>query len=555
MAVEKDVVVIGAGGAGLAAAIVAARHGLKVLVVEKTSLYGGATAWSGGNVWVPGNSFAAQAEIYDDRERVKKYLQSILGDNFDTDSVSEFLDAAPRMLNFFQDQTAVQFELQSKFADQYPQIDGASTGGRCVTPLPFDGKKLGSEFDRLRGPLEQVNAPFGMMIGFGDIEHLKSVGKSLKSFLHVLTMVGRHLKDKLLYKRSTRLTMGNALAARLLRSALDAGVEFWRDTSAEQLMFDGDSIAGVRVKREGVAAQVRARRGVVLASGGFSANQQMRDQWLPYPQFHVSHMPDGNTGDGINMALASGAQLRDSNQQNGDWVVSSVMTEADGTQTKCLHTILDRPKPGCIAVNMDGKRFCNEADRNMVAAMHSSNSVPAYLICDQRFLKKYGLGLLSPGGFGLTKYIEAGYLIKAESLAALAQVIKIDAAALENTVQRFNQFALQGVDEDFGKGESVQDRDNGDAMHQPNPCLGPLDEAPFYAVKILPGDASTWLGLNVDAKSRVLSSDHEVIKGLYAVGLDANSLWCGVSPALGANNTLSLTRGYIAAMSLVSKAS
>lgn len=554
MALEKDIVVVGAGGAGLAAAIVAARQGLKVLVIEKTGVYGGATAWSGGNVWVPVNSFAAEFGIYDDRERAFKYLQQVLGVDFDADSVRAFLDAAPRMLNFFQDHTAVQFELQSKFADLYPLMDGASKGGRCVTPLPFDGKKLGHEFNYLRGPLEQVNAPFGMMIGFGDIEHLKGAGKSLKSFLHVLTMVGRHVKDKLLYKRSTRLTMGNALAARLLRSALDSGVEFWRETDAQQLLMEAGTVTGLYVKREGVTVKVKARRGVILASGGFSANKEMRDRWLPFAGHHVSHMPEGNTGDGINMALASGGQLSDHNRQNGDWVVSSVMKDRDGRQTKCLHTILDRPKPGCLAVNMAGQRFCNEADRNMVAAMHASNSVPAFLIGDQRFIKKYGMGLVNPGGIGLKKFIESGYLVKANSLAELAQAIHIDAEALEATVQRFNLFARHGADEDFGKGTSVQDRDNGDALHKPNPCLGELVEAPFYAVKILPGDASTWLGLSVDARCRVLSGDNTVIRGLYAVGLDANSLWCGVPPALGANNTLSLTRGYIAAMDMVAEA-
>ncbi len=548
--ITKDVVVIGAGGAGLTAAIVAAHQGLDVLVVEKTGVYGGATAWSGGNVWVPGNSLAAQTGLVDDRKSALQYLEAVVGADLDRELMESFLESAPKMIDFFQQNTAVQFEVQQHFSDTHMDLEGAKRTGRCVTPLPYNGRQLGQEFKYLRTPLEQVNAPFGMMIGFNDIQHFQGLGRSLPSFLHVVKMVLGFVLDKVLYSRGTRLTMGNALAARLVRAALDAGVQMWRDTPARELIQADGRVCGVIVDRDGRGERVAARQGVLLASGGFSASEPMRRKYIPFPEQHISLMPDSNTGDGIAMALSVGARMEEGNAHNGDWVVVSVMTRSDGAVTKCLHTVLDRPKPGCIAVNLDGNRFANEAARDMIDAMHQTGSVPAFLICDQRFIKKYGMGLVRPGGLGLKRYIETGYLLTATDLHSLANAMEIDSDALEATVSRFNQFADSGVDEDFGRGAREQERATGDPEHGPNPCLGALRMAPFYAVKIFPGDASTWIGLRIDGSARVLGAHGSPIPGLYASGLDANSLWRGYPPSLGANNTLSLTLGYIAAMEM-----
>lgn len=547
---ERDVIVVGAGGAGLATAVAAAHQGLDVLVVEKSAFYGGATAWSGGNVWAPANSLLREKGEEDCQGDALAYLEAVVGEHLDPDLARAFLDAVPQMVDFFQYRTPVKFQVQSRFADHYPGMPGACRTGRCLTPVPYDGRKLGPALRHLREPLEQVNAPFGMMIDYEDVDHLRDMTQSVRSLWYVAGMLMRLLWDKLRHARGTRLTMGNALVARLVRAALDSGVEIQLETSARQLVHGAGRVTGVIAEHRGRPRLLKARRGVVLATGGFSADETLRRQFIPFPEQHVSLMPDENDGSGIRMGLNAGGSLGEGNRNNADWVVVSVGRKSDGSSVKCLHTVLDRPKPGCIAINRAGQRFCNEAARDMVEAMHRTSSVPAYLICDSRFIKKYGLGLVKPGGLGLKSFLASGYLIKAADVAELAALTGVDHHTLQGTIDRFNQLARQGHDQDFGRGNSDYDRTNGDHDHAPNPCLGPLDKPPYYGVKIYPGDASTWVGLRIDSRTRVLDGKGVPVAGLHAVGLDAHSLWRGTAPSLGSNNTLSLTLGYITAMTL-----
>ena len=288
----------------------------------------------------------------------------------------------------------------------------------------------------------------------------------------------------------------------------------------------------------------------MLASGGFSANPEMRARFIPFAEHHVSLVPDTNTGDGINLALEAGGVMDKDNVSNGAWTVMSLAREADGRVIKFPHIFLDRSKPGCIAVNREGRRFTDEATLDMVKDMHATGSVPAHLVCDHRFIKKYGLGMVKPGGLGLKKWIANGYIITAPTLRELAALIDCDAANLEDSAARMTRYAAEGQDPDFGKGGNASDRAMGDPNHAPNPCLGPVDTPPFYAVRILPGDSTTTLGLRVDSRARVLDSAGNPIPGLYAAGLDMNSLWRGAPPANGGNNTLSLTFGYLDALDM-----
>jgi hypothetical protein len=261
-------------------------------------------------------------------------------------------------------------------------------------------------------------------------------------------------------------------------------------------------------------------------------------------------VPEGNTGDGLNNALAAGAGFDGDNHHNAGWVVVSVQREADGHVRKFPHLFLDRGKPGCIAVNAQGQRFGNEATTNLVEPMHRTGSVPAHLICDDHFIRRYGLGLVRPGGFGLRRLSAAGYIISAPTLETLAVRIGAPPASLAATVARFNTQAASGVDDDFGRGREKADHFMGDATHRPNPCLGPIEKGPFHAVQIFPGDSTTTVGLRVDRSARVLDANGATIPGLQAVGLDMNSLWRGRAPGNGANNTLGLTFGFIAAQAL-----
>jgi glycine/D-amino acid oxidase-like deaminating enzyme len=549
--IEKDVVVVGSGGAGLTAATVAARSGLDVLLVEKTHFFGGTTALSGGGIWVPGNRLAAEAGLDDDAAQATQYVEAVVGPSLRTDLLAAFLEAAPKMVDFLQSQTAVQFIVQRGFPDWHPGTPGFKADGRLLSPIEFDGRSLGPYFAQLRPALTEFNAPGGMMIGLGDMPHIAQVTRSFASFKHMAKLVLRYGRDRLSYPRGTRLVMGNALAARLLRSALDAKVELWRDTAMQGLLVEGGTVQGLTVQHEGRAVQVRARRGVILATGGFSANAQMRQQYIPYPEHHVSLVPEGNTGDGLAQALQLGARFDGDNLSNAGWVVVSVLKKADGTISKFPHLFLDRGKPGCIAVNRQGQRFGNESTTNLVEPMHRSGSVPAHLICDDLFIHKYGLGLVRPGGFGLKGLIEAGYILRADSIEALAERIGADPVGLAATVERFNGYAAAGHDPDFGRGSQPSDFAMGDRNHQPNPCLGAIERGPFYAVQVFPGDSTTTVGLRVDAQARVLDGHDQPIPGLHAIGLDMNSLWRGRAPANGANNTLGLTFGFIAARALL----
>ena len=307
--ISADVVVVGSGGAGLTAATVAARHGLDVLLVEKTGYFGGTTALSGGGIWVPGSSLAAQAGIHEAPGMASRYVHEVVGPTLRSDLLEAFLEAAPRMVDYLHSHTVTRFLLQRGFADWHPQATGFSRDGRLLCPLEYDGRELGTHFGLLRPPLAEFNAPGGLMIGLGDMAHAANMTRSFTSFRHMARLALAFGIDRLRYPRGTRLTMGNALAARLLRSALDARVMLWRNAPMQRLLFEDGRVTGVEVMKGGVPVTVKARRGVVLSSGGFSANEDMRRQYIPYAEHHVSLVPEGNTGDGLNTALALGGQF------------------------------------------------------------------------------------------------------------------------------------------------------------------------------------------------------------------------------------------------------
>lgn len=550
MAMEWDAIIVGSGAAGLTAAVTAARKGLKVLVVEKTHVFGGTTAISGGGIWIPGNHHQRAAGIPEPEGAARKYIQGVVGADLRNEVLDAYLQAGPEMVRFLEDKTEVCFALADHSPDWHPEIEGFSKEGRLLRPLEYRTAKLNGHVDELRDPRSEFNAPMGFMVDLPDLPHLDQMKSSAKSMLYMLKIIGQYGVDKLLgRRRGSRITMGNALAARLLRSALDAGVTLWRDTPVKALVAGPDGVTGVQVERNGATETLTARKGVVLASGGFSANEQLRRAYMPYPDQHISIMAGCNTGDGMNMGLEAGGVVDGTNVANGVWSVVSTMKKEDGSTAIYAH-LIDMAKPGCIAVDKDGKRFGNEASNVFVEYMHKAGAVPARLVADAEFVKKYGLGLCLPGAMGLKKLVKAGYLVEAATLDELAAKIGVDAAGLQATVATMNGYAQTGKDPDFHKGDSFLDRDLGDYRHGPNPCLGPVQTGPFYSVQIFPGDGSTTVGLKIDGEARVLTNDGRVIPGLYAAGLDANSIWRGNAPAHGCNVGPAMTLGYIAARSL-----
>lgn len=550
---DFDIVVLGSGAGGLTAATVAALGGSRALVLEKCAVFGGSAAVSGGVVWVPNNSGMAAIGIADSREKAALYLRRVLGNRARWDLIDAYLDTAPEMFDYMAAHTAVQLVPRPIGPDYQSEEEGATPGGRMVDPAIYDGRALGPLFDKLRAPLPTFLLFGGMMVGKYDVDMLLRSWRSPKAFGHAARLVLRYVRDRLsFHKRGTRLALGNALAARLLRSAVDAGVTLRSEATATAIYQDASgAVLGVRVAQDGGVRSVRSHRAVVLATGGFPGNADMVRAQLPFPELHESMVPASNSGDGIRLGLAAGGQLDDINRDNAFWTPVSVMRDAAGATIKCPHLITDRSKPGLIAVNQLGRRFVNEASsyHDFVAVMHQehahSPTIPAYLICDSRFIRKYGLGLVRPGPAPLGRFLRAGYLFRGATLAGLAAAIGVPSESLEATVVEANVAARTGVDAAFGKGTTGYNRYLGDPGHRPNPCLGPIDRAPFYAVRIHPGDIGTSLGLRTDASARVLDGQGALIAGLYACGNDMNSVMAGNYPSGGITLGPALTFGYI----------
>lgn len=547
-AMQYDVVVMGSGAAGLTAALVAAKAGLRVCVLEKAARFGGTTAISGGGIWIPGSPQAKAAGVADSIETAREYVLGVVGNRADRGLIDAYLAAGPAMIEWLADNSKAQFLISPPSSDWYPEVPGAVDFGRLLAPEEYDGKQLGQNFDRLSPPRHEFNAPGGMMIDLFDLPYIARL-PAPGALWHMAKIAIRFARDKRKLGRGSRLTMGTALAGRLFKSALDAGVELFENAPVEGLMVEDGKVAGVTATVNGQTTEIRASRGVILASGGFSANAAMRQAYIPFPEQHVSILPYANTGDGIAAAQVAGAAMGAENHANAVWAVVSKRTREDGYVERYAH-LIDMSKPGCIAVDKLGARFGNEASVHFVEAMHATDTVPAHIVADAKFVKKYGFGLVLPGGGKIREMVACGYLKRGTTLAELAAQIGVDPTGLEATVVLNNAYAATGADPEFAKGGSQIDCEIGDPKHGPNPCLGPIGDAPFYAIEIFPGDGSTTVGVKIDAQCRVVGEDGAPIPGLYAAGLDANSIWQGKSPAHGCNVGPAMVTGFIAGKSV-----
>jgi len=539
-----DVVVMGSGAAGLTAALVAAKAGNSVAVLEKADHFGGTTAISGGGIWIPVSPQAKAEGVDDSIEVARNYVLGVVGNRAERALIDAYLKNGPEMIEWLAANSETVFQISPPSSDWYPEVPGAVDFGRLLAPSEYDGKKLGKNFDRLQKPRQEFNAPGGMMIDLFDLPYIAKL-PSPGALWHMAKIAIRFALDKRKLGRGSRLTMGNALAGRLLQSAIDAGVDLYEATPVEGLVTSDGKVTGVRATVKGVSTEITANKGVILASGGFSANAEMRKAYIPFAQQHVSILPYENTGDGILSAQSAGAVMGAENHVNAVWAVVSKRTRADGYIERYAH-LIDMSKPGCIAVNTAGQRFGNEASVHFVEAMHATGTVPAHIIANAKFVKKYGMGLVLPGGGKIKEMVACGYMKTGKTLAELAAQIGVDAAGLEAAAAKVNADAAAGKDKQFGKGETQIDIEIGDPKHSPNACFGPLGDGPYYAIEIFPGDGSTTVGVKIDDQCRVIGKDGAPIAGLYAAGLDANSIWQGKSPAHGCNVGPAMVTGYIA---------
>lgn len=554
---EYDVVVIGSGAGGLATAVAAARRGARVLVAEKAATCGGATACSGGWMWTPRHRFARAAGVHEDIEEPLTYLRHRLGDEFDEPRARTYLEGAPNMVDFFEEETALQFVPGERVADIHGETPGAASGHRQVAPKPVRLTTLGDDVARLlrRQMYETSFLGMGIMAG-PDLQAFLHATRSPKAFWHCAVRVTRHLLDLLLHRRGQSLVNGTALIGRLLRSTLDAGVEIRVETAAVALDTDGSGgVRGVTLESSGLRTVVRARHGVVLATGGFSNNVQLRREVFPRTptgREHWSLPPDeAGTGDGLRLAEAVGGRLDRSPASPVAYCPVSTVRYPGGRIGIFPH-ILDRGKPGVIGVVASGERFVNEANGyhdytlGMLAAVPDGEEVCSWLVADAAYVKYYPLGMAKPFPVPTWPYLLSGYLRRGRTLAGLAEKCGIDPHGLEKTVHSFNEHARRGEDPAFGRGQTAFNRASGDPDNPfPNPSLRPLEQGPYYAVKVLPGSFGTFAGLRTDASSHVLGADDVPVGGLYAVGVDQSSVMGGHYPSGGINIGPAMTFGYL----------
>jgi succinate dehydrogenase/fumarate reductase flavoprotein subunit len=555
-ACDCDVLVIGAGAAGLAAAVTAARKGLKVIIAEKAPYFGGTSAVSGGWVWVPCSAQAREAGVVDDIEKARTYLRSEMGQRYSAAHVDAYLKTAPQALDFFARESDLSFELGPLYPDYHPEAPGGIAGGRALVALPYDGRKLGREISRLKPPVPETTF-LGMAVGSGkELKYFFNVTRSVVSAAYVAMLLARFLRDKLVYGRGMRLTNGNALVARLARTAFALGVELRTEAPALRLLGGPAGVTGAVVSENGCEVEIHARRGVILTAGGFAHNAEMRKRLYPHVKAGSSHSSAVDphiTGDTFRMVRDVGGEIVEDYWNAAAWVPLSLVPRSGGGTGFFPHFI-DRAKPGVIAVTRAGHRFVNEAVsyHDFVQALQAVTPQGAesdcWLIADHATIRKYGLGHVKPFPVPLKPALRSGYLKRGATLAELAKACGIEPSTFEATVSRYNATAQAGEDPEFGRGSTAYNRFLGDATHTPNPCVGPIQKGPFYAVRLVAGDLGTFAGIRTDEAARVLTSVGEVIRGLYAAGNDAASIMAGTYPGAGITLGPAITFGYIAAL-------
>jgi 3-oxosteroid 1-dehydrogenase len=541
-----DVVVVGAGGAGMTAALAAARrHGLETVVIEKSPYFGGSTSRSGGGVWIPRNHALEAAHQKDSPEAASRYLESIVGDVVPAERRETFLGRGPEVLSFVCEKTPVRFSWVPDYADYHPEAPGGRGAGRSVEPVPLDARIIGSELARLHPPY--TKSPANMVVTQADFRKISLGMRTVRGPITMVKIAVARTLAGLLGKKM--YAMGAALAIGLRKGLIDAGVPIRYETELVGLVTEGGRVVGVEVRRgePGPTSVIRARRGVILGSGGFERNLEMREKYLPAPtSVEWTTGAFSNTGGGILAGIAAGA---DTDLMDESWWGPTIPFPG-----RPWFALAERNLPGSIIVNGAGKRFMNEA-LPYVEAVHEIyrgqetgvSHVPAWLVFDQRYRNRYIFAGLGPGQPFPGRWLKDGVVVKAPSVEALAEKIEVPIDGLRETLARFNGFAESGVDEDFHRGESTYDKYYSDPTVKPNCSLNVIDQAPFYAVKMAPGDLGTKGGLVTDKRARVLRPDGSAIEGLYAAGNVSSAVMGRTYAGPGATIGPALVFGYLAA--------
>ncbi|QBJ97108.1 3-oxosteroid 1-dehydrogenase [Rhodococcus sp. ABRD24] len=550
---EYDIVVVGSGAAGMTAALTAAHQGLSVVVVEKAAHYGGSSARSGGGVWIPNNEVLQRDGVTDTTDAARTYLHSIIGDVVAPEKIDTYIDRGPEMLSFVLRNSALELQWVPDYSDYYPEAPGGRLGGRSVEPVPFDGNRLGD--DRRNLEPDYVKAPKNFVITQADYRWLNLLMRNRRGPLRAMKVGTRFIAAKL--RGKDLLVRGQALMAGLRLGLRDAGVPILLNTPLTELYTEGDVVRGVKVLVDGQEQIIHARHGVVLGSGGFEHNDEMRKKYQRAPigtEWTVG--AKANTGDGIIAGQKLGAAVEF--MEDAWWGPSIPLTGGP------WFALSERTLPGCMMVNTRGKRFGNEA-APYVEATHMmyggkygqgegpGENIPTWMILDQRYRNRYTFAGITPRSPFPGRWLKAGIIVKAGTIAELAEKTGLPADTLAETVERFNGFARAGKDEDFGRGDSGYDHYYGDPRLK-NPSLAEISKPPYYAIKMVPGDLGTKGGISTDIDGRALREDGSVIEGLYAAGNVSAPVMGHTYAGPGATIGPAMTFAYLAVLDIADRA-
>ena len=547
---EVDILVVGSGAGGLLSALVAADAGAEALVIEKERLWGGTSATSGAGIWIPASDQAREAGFEDDPEDAFTYVRALSADNVPDANIRAYVENAADMLRWMGEHTPITY-CAFPYPDYHAENPGGSpTGYRTHMPLPLDGKALGKDVESLR-----FASPAASLFGYLNwhFDETYTLLFRQKGWMpHLVKSLARYWLDwpfRLKSRKDRRLTLGNALAGGIRIALNEKNVPVWLESPLEELVEENGAVTGAVVNRRGRQVRVRARKGVILAAGGFDKNQQMREEHAPlYPRALLSGGTSGNTGDSIRAGQDAGAAVMN---MHSAW--AAPVFYVPGEDRGRLSTI-ERALPGCIMVNQQGERYLNEAASYHIVGQQMArreaehgDASPSWFVFDHRFRHNYPVGPLLPlvPDFAQNGKVRK-ILKKGRTIAELARKIRVDPAALERTITRFNTNAANGEDPDFRRGEAAYDKMYGDPSVTPNPSLASIAKGPFYAMPIYPGDIGTNGGLVTDPRARVLTGDGTPIEGLYAIGNNAASAMGESYPGAGVTIGPALTFGYLA---------
>jgi len=543
---QFDFVVVGSGGGSMCAALVMRTVGKSVLILEKTPFVGGTTARSGGVMWIPNNRFMRRDGVADSLAQATEYLDRVVGNHNDTPGATParrhaYLTHGPEMIDFLVQQ-GIKLTRVSYWPDYYDEIPGGSKQGRTVVAKLFNVNELGPWKDRLRPSFIAISAPLDEML---KLQHVK---RGWIPKLLAVKLVLRTLAAKITGKQL--ITAGAALQGRMLQASLKAGAEIRTDSPVNELIVENGAIRGVVTVKNGKPYRVGARKGVLINAGGFSHNQKMRDQYQPGTSTQWTQTAEGDTGEMILEMMRHGAAIAQMEEMVGNQL--TIPPGAENTVIKPVVQALTAA-PHAILVDQSGVRYMNEGGSYMAyckGMLERNREVPAvhsWAIFDSQFVRNYMLLGTMPGSKKPENWFTENYMHRADTIEALAMQIRVDAAVLRATVQRFNNFVTKGCDDDFQRGARAYDRWLGDPYHTPNAALGEITEGPFYALPVFPGDVGTYGGVVTDEQARVLREDGTVIEGLYATGISTASVMGRVYPGAGASVGPSFVWGYVAA--------